>query len=57
MTWDNIYNGGAEGGVPQLWGVQGLPTIYVLDREGVIRALDKRGKALERFVDELVAAG
>jgi len=55
VTWDNIFNGDTRGGIPGTWGVTGYPTLYVLDRDGVIRALSPRGEQLERVVDALVA--
>ena len=55
MTWDNIFCGSTRGGIPGAWGVTGYPTLYVLDRDGVIRALSPRGNRLEEVVDQLVA--
>ncbi len=55
MTWDNIFNGSTRGGVPGAWGVTGYPTMYILDRDGVIRYIDARGERLEKVVDGLVA--
>lgn len=57
ITWPSIWAGSTSGAVPQSWGVSSYPTMYVLDREGVIRALSPRGENLERVVDELVAEG
>ena len=55
IHWPNIFAGGTDGAAPQAWGVRGYPTMYVLDADGVIRAVSPRGKELERIVDELVA--
>jgi len=57
VTWPSIMAGSTSGKIPRAWGVSGYPTMYVLDREGVIRSLSPRGKELERVVDELIAEG
>jgi thiol-disulfide isomerase/thioredoxin len=60
MPWTHWYNG-PEGGIIEEWGVQGFPTIYVLDADGVIRYKDLRGEKLEnavnRLLDELAKKG
>ena len=43
-----------EGPIATEWGVFGWPTIFVLDEEGVIRHVDKRGGALIEAVDKLL---
>lgn len=55
ITWPNIY-GGTLGDCPiaEKWNVQGWPTIYVLDHEGVIRHRDLRDEALEKAVEALI---
>jgi len=39
ITWRSFWNGkkGTRGPISQAWGVQGWPTLYVLDAEGRIR--------------------
>lgn len=44
----------AEGPIATEWSVQGWPTIYVIDGEGVIRHVNKRGGGLIAAVDELL---
>ena len=44
----------AEGPIATEWGVRGWPTIYLLDGEGVIRHVDKRGGGLIAAVDDLL---
>lgn len=57
--WDghsqpDAYMVAAEGPIATEWGVQGWPTIYVIDDEGVIRFVNKRGGALIDAVDQLL---
>jgi peroxiredoxin len=37
ITWRCWSDGGPEGPISSKWGVDGFPTVYVLDAEGVIR--------------------
>jgi hypothetical protein len=60
MTWRSWWDGGSiEGGIASKWNVQGWPTLYLLDHQGVIRHkwLDNPGddvldEAVERLVKE-----
>jgi hypothetical protein len=56
ITWRSFWNGGStDGPISNAWKVRGWPTIYVLDANGVIRARDVRGEAMDHAVDELLA--
>jgi len=56
ITWRSFWNGGSTNGpISTAWRVRGWPTIYVLDANGVIRARDVRGEAMDREVDALLA--
>ncbi len=55
MTWTNSWQGGTDGPIPTKWGVQGYPTIYVLDAEGKLRYADVRGEGIAKAVDALLA--
>lgn len=55
ITWRSFWNGGGtEGPISRLYRVNGWPTIYVLDAQGVIRFRNVRGEAMDRAVDELL---
>jgi hypothetical protein len=55
LTWRSFWNGGGTSGpISSAWGVQGWPTIYVIDDRGVIRFKNVRGEAMDRAVDELL---
>ena len=54
MPWTHWWNGGL-GGVLEDWDVRHLPTIYILDVQGVIRHKDLRDEELEKAVVALLA--
>jgi RNA polymerase sigma factor (sigma-70 family) len=54
ITWPSFRDGGTQGPIATLWKVHSWPTVYVLDREGVIRYRDLRGQALADAVDTLI---
>ena len=38
LTWPSFFDGGGTGGpIATKWGVNGWPTIFIIDHEGVIR--------------------
>ena len=56
LTWRSWWDGGnTEGPIATQWNVEGWPTIYVLDQQGIIRAKNVREKALDEAVDRLLA--
>lgn len=52
ITWPNILQGTTDGPISTAWNVQGWPTIYLIDKDGVIRA--KGHHYDEKIVDQLV---
>lgn len=57
LTWRSFWNGpeGTRGPISSLWNVRGWPTIYIIDHNGLIHAKNKRGKELDKVLEELVA--
>ena len=55
ITWPSWWSGSTSGPIPKTWNVRSWPTIYVLDSKGVIRFKNKRGKALDKAVNTLLA--
>jgi len=57
ITWRSFWNGpkGTGGPISAQWNVHGWPTIYVLDKQGVIRFKNVKGEAMDEAVDELLA--
>ena len=54
ITWRCWWDGGMGGPIATRWGVSAFPSIFVLDRAGVIRFKDVRGPALEDAVKSLM---
>src|SRR5207247_373705 len=56
ISWPSFWNGGGtDGPISSEWNVHGWPTIYVFDKDGVIRFKNKREKELDACVDKLLA--
>jgi thiol-disulfide isomerase/thioredoxin len=54
IIWRCWWDGGTTGPITLRWGVTAFPTIFVLDRAGVIRFKDVRGPELDRAVVSLL---
>lgn len=58
VTWRSFYDG-KTGKIPSAWKVQGFPTLYLIDHQGVVRKMWLGGpnpKELEAEIDKLVKA-
>lgn len=56
ITWRSWWDGGTtHGPIATEWNVTGWPTLYVLDKKGVIRFKNLRDQALSDAVDKLLA--
>lgn len=56
INWPNIYDGKrGEGQISKQWNIVRVPTIYVIDQDGVIRHRDLSGKALDEAVEKLLS--
>lgn len=57
ISWRSFWNGpdGTGGAISRAWRVRGWPTIYVLDKDGVIRFKNVRGAAMDEAVASLLA--
>src|SRR5207237_10774594 len=53
MSWTHWWAGRSAGWIED-WNVQFIPTIYVLDGQGVIRHVGLRGEELEKAVNVLL---
>jgi hypothetical protein len=55
ITWPSFFDGGStEGPIATKWGVRGWPTIYVIDKKGVIRFKGVRDEKMTAAVEELL---
>ena len=55
ITWPFFWNkAGKDGPVPKAWNIQGWPTVYVLDPNGVIRFKGENINLINQKVDQLV---
>jgi thiol-disulfide isomerase/thioredoxin len=56
ISWPSFFDG-RGGPISDKWNVQGIPAIFVIDPQGVIRYKGVRGKALDEAVDNLLKEG
>jgi peroxiredoxin len=55
ITWPFFWDGGnTNGPIAKKYKVEGWPTIFVLDGNGVIRYKNVRGEKMDKAVDELL---
>ena len=59
ITWRSFWNSGSTTGpISQKWGVQGWPSLWLIDAKGVIRNKwlgSPNGDALDKEIDKLLA--
>ena len=60
ITWRSAIDGSTSGPICSKWGVEGFPTLYLIDAKGVIRqAWNTSGspgdEILDKEIDKLVA--
>lgn len=54
ITWRQAVDESTSGKLATKWNVQGWPTIYVIDAQGVIRYRDARDEAMDDAVTALL---
>jgi hypothetical protein len=57
LSWRSFWNGpqGTGGPISAQWNVSGWPTIYILDKDGVIRYKNVQGRAMDAAITKLLA--
>jgi hypothetical protein len=58
LTWRSWYDGYHGGPIAREWGVDGFPTVFLIDPEGVVRysASPVDENELDRKIEEMVRA-
>jgi thiol-disulfide isomerase/thioredoxin len=57
MPWPQYYQGnGWDSEFSMSWGVNGIPQLFIIDKEGKLRSVHARGK-LDEMIPELLAEG
>lgn len=54
VDWPSIFDGGPGGSCARRWNVRGWPSSWLIDAEGVIRARDVDGPALDAWIERLL---
>ena len=54
VTWRCWWEGREDGPNRQRWKVNEIPSVFVIDAKGIIRAKEIEGKAMGAVVDQLV---
>ncbi len=54
ITWRCWCDGGSGGPISTKWGVDAVPTVYLLDAEGVIRFKNVRDEQLDKAAETLL---
>lgn len=55
IAWPQLFDGrGFEGNLPFMYGVRSIPSAFLVDRKGIIRAVGLRGEDLMKKVEELL---
>ena len=55
VNWRNFILGSTDHPVLDEWQIQAFPTIFVIDKEGVIRGIDLHGDELVNLVEDLLS--
>ena len=56
ITWPQYYQGnGLESEFSQSWGVNGIPTLFVVDQNGKLQSTETRGR-LEFMIPKLLSS-
>jgi len=57
VTWRSFQNESVEPQISDTWKVQGWPTLYYIDHNGIIKHKDVRDEAeMERVLEEMIVA-
>ena len=54
LVWRSFQDQQDYGEISSRWGIQGWPTVFILDHEGRIRHRDVRGESMDRAIEDLL---
>jgi hypothetical protein len=54
VTWPSFRDGDTDGPIARKWNVSSWPTIFVIDKKGIVRARGVGGAELDRWVEKLL---
>jgi hypothetical protein len=54
ITWRCWHDGGTDGPITSRWSIDGFPTVYVLDAQGIIRHKNAKDGELEEAAETLL---
>ena len=57
LSWRHFWNGpkGNRGPISKQWNVEGWPTVYLIDQDGVIRFKEVLGADIDRGIETLMS--
>lgn len=57
LSWRHFWNGprGTRGPISNQWNVEGWPTVYLIDGDGIIRYKEVLGEGIEEGIEKLMA--
>ncbi len=57
LSWRHFWNGpeGTRGPISKRWNVEGWPTVYLIDQDGIIRFKEVLGKDIDRGIETLMS--
>jgi len=56
ITWPSFFDGGSTSGpIATRWGVRGWPSIFLIDKQGILRDASRKDEVLEKQIEALLA--
>lgn len=55
LVWTQLLDERSQNSAAAAYGVQFIPNAYLVDKKGMVRAVDAKGRKLEALVDQLLA--
>jgi len=56
ITWPSFFDGGSTSGpIATRWGVRGWPSIFLIDKQGILHDASRKDADLEKQIEALLA--